>query len=153
MADLSQEELRLFATEVNGETARECLREDVKLAADLGKSGYIYESADSVLNYYRARYFRQNRTVIKLLLIDGGRAACSLEPSWLQDNGSTTILLRQRKVCVIDLDENCLIKRIEYRDTSERISATKGGHEEMKNGAADSEEDAVVMMEHFEYQF
>ncbi|KAK1633260.1 hypothetical protein BDP81DRAFT_452366 [Colletotrichum phormii] len=185
MADFSQEELKLFATEVNGEvsdrpmcgiidvkirgfyqtidnghwnTAAEYLREDAKLVADLAMPGSIHENTNSVVDYYRARYYRLKRTVIKLLVIDRGRATCSLESFWLVDKHrcdvpamKATTLMRQREVCVIDLDENHLIKRIEYRDTSERISVTKGSRKKMNHAVAESEKDVVVMMEHFGY--
>lgn len=138
------------------DTANACLREDVKLVVSLAEPGGIMDCSDAIIDFYEHSHREHQRTVINGLVVDRGRATCCLMYFWPAHDDkrgasaeNATSFKQERAVCVFDLDENYLIKRIELRETYEKIITTKGGLEKMTEAVEESQKNAVVMKEIF----
>ncbi|OHE98248.1 hypothetical protein CORC01_06445 [Colletotrichum orchidophilum] len=183
MCDYSQHDFNLFIAEVCGEVrdrpmrwaidarirefynaidrqdwkvARNFLRHDAKFITTLAGPGGIEDNADGIVQKIRAMHFSRQRTVIKLLVIDRGRATCFLEHFWMLGDEEWHLIAkvppcfyRFSAVEVLDLDEKFFIKRIENRDIDPQCRITNGTFEEMNAAAAKSKKEATVMGENF----
>ncbi|KXH40766.1 hypothetical protein CSIM01_08494 [Colletotrichum simmondsii] len=183
MPAYSRDDLKLFTAEENGEvsdrpmrsvidanirdfhqaideeqwdTAKIYLSEDAKLVERLDRPGSIYNGANSVIQYYKDSRDAHERTVIKALVVDRGRAFCGLESFWIETHDKSEAATkaasefrRMRKVCIFDVDAKYLVKRIEFRDTDQEIITIGGGLKEMRDAVRESKKDVVVMEENF----
>ncbi|KXH30242.1 hypothetical protein CNYM01_04164 [Colletotrichum nymphaeae SA-01] len=138
------------------DAAKSYLREDAKLVGSLDSPGSIYNGADSVIEYYEYNQGEHESTVVKLLVVDRGRATCYFEAFWIQtvhESGvaakAASEFKRARMVCIFNVDEKYLIRRIEFRDTDQESITTCGSLKEMRDAAKESEKDVVVMKENF----
>ncbi|KAK1458614.1 hypothetical protein CCUS01_09278 [Colletotrichum cuscutae] len=138
------------------DAAKGYLREDAKLVWSLDSPGAILNGADSVIQYYQDDQEEYQSTVFKLLVVDRGRATCYLEAFWIETVCENEVAAkaasefeRARMVCIFDVDEKCLIRRIEFRDTDQETITTGGGLKELRHAAKESKKDVVVMKENF----
>ncbi|KAK1520301.1 uncharacterized protein CCOS01_10420 [Colletotrichum costaricense] len=161
MMSTDRDDLEHFTAEVNGEVSDRPMRSviDTRIrsfynAIDRGDwdaaKGYLREDAklDDQEEY--------QSTVFKLLVVDRGRATCYLEAFWIETVCENEVAAkaapefeRARMVCIFDVDEKCLIRRIEFRDTDQETITTGGGLKELRHAAKESKKDVVVMKENF----
>lgn len=151
--------IRSFYTAIDTgdwDAAKGYLREDAKLVESLDRPGSIYNGADSVIQYYENNQGEHENTVVKLLVVDRGRATCYLEAFWLWTVYTSGVapkaeseFKRARMVCIFDVDEKYLIRRIEIRETDQETITTGGSLKEMRDAVKESRKDVVVMKENF----
>ncbi|KAF4775745.1 hypothetical protein HER10_EVM0000327 [Colletotrichum scovillei] len=138
------------------DAAKGYLREDAKLVGSLDSPGSIYNGADKVIEYYQYNQEEHESTVVKLLVVDRGRATCYFEAFWIETVYESEVAAkaaskfkRARMVCIFDVDEKYLIRRIEFRDTDQETITTDGSLKEMRDAAKESKKDVVAMKENF----
>ncbi|KAK2029775.1 hypothetical protein LX32DRAFT_638753 [Colletotrichum zoysiae] len=129
---------------------RQHLSPDAKLIDSLDGPEDIYTYTDSIMTWFEAARYPNQRTAHQLLLVDRGRVTCYVThfaPPDPNTKFNEQVFHQKREVYIIDLDEQYQIRRIELRGNTDSMVERNGSSEAVAEIVRQINSDAIQMTE------